>query len=105
MEKLDRAFANTEWMDHFPHSVVHNLPIIRFDHGPIILDTEYTQQFRHRPFRFDWMWTTHPDCAILINLAWCKCYEGSYAYILRKKIATIRDDLRKWNKEVFGIVE
>jgi hypothetical protein len=51
------------------------------------------------------MWTTHLDCAILINSAWSKCYEGSYAYILGKKIATIRDDFRKWNKEVFGIME
>lgn len=38
MEKLDRAFANSEWLDHFPHSVVCNLPIIRSDHGPIVLD-------------------------------------------------------------------
>ena len=84
MEKLDRAFANTEWLDHFPHSVVRNLPIIRSDHGPIILDTDYPQQFRHRPFRFEWMWTTHPDCTPLINSAWSKNHAGSYAYILEK---------------------
>ncbi len=38
MEKLDWAFANTKLMEHFPHSVVRNLPIIRSDHGLIILD-------------------------------------------------------------------
>ena len=105
MEKLDRAFANTAWLDHFSHSIVHNLPIIRSDHGPIILDTEYTQPYRHRPFRFEWMWTTHPDCATIINLAWSKKYDGSHAYILGKKINTIKDDFSKWNKAVFGMVE
>uniref|UniRef100_A0A2N9H6E1 CCHC-type domain-containing protein n=1 Tax=Fagus sylvatica TaxID=28930 RepID=A0A2N9H6E1_FAGSY len=105
MEKLDRAFANTEWMEHFPHTVVRNLPIIRSDHGPIILDTDLPQQFRHRPFRFEWMWTTHPDCATIINSAWSKTHTGSYAYIFGKKLTTVRDALRRWNKEVFGKVE
>ena len=77
MEKLDRAFANTEWMEHFSHTVVRNLPIIRSDHGPIILDTDLPQHFRHRPFRFEWMWTTHPDCATIINSAWSKTHTGS----------------------------
>ncbi len=51
------------------------------------------------------MWTTHPDCAIIINLAWSKKYDGSHAYILGKKINNIKDDFRKWNKAVFGMVE
>uniref|UniRef100_A0A2N9ETE7 Reverse transcriptase domain-containing protein n=1 Tax=Fagus sylvatica TaxID=28930 RepID=A0A2N9ETE7_FAGSY len=105
MEKLDQAFTNTEWLDHFPHSVVRNLPIIRSDHGPIILDIDYPQQFRHRPFRFEWMWTAHPDYAPLINSAWSKNHAGSYAYILGKKLASVRDEFRRWNKEVFGKVE
>ena len=51
------------------------------------------------------MWTTHPECATIINSAWSKSHVGSHAYKLGKKIATIRDTFRKWNKEVFGRVE
>lgn len=51
------------------------------------------------------MWTTHPDCATISNSAWSKSHAGSYAYILGKKIDIVRDDFRRWNKQVFGMVE
>lgn len=69
MEKLDRAFGNLDWLEAFPHRLVRNLPIIASDHGPIKLDTECIPLFRHWPFRFEWMWTTHSDCLAIVQEA------------------------------------
>ena len=41
MERLDRAFTNTEWINQYHLYYLRNLPIIKFDHGPIILDFEH----------------------------------------------------------------
>lgn len=45
MEKLDRTFANLEWLEKFPQTMVRNLLIIGSDHGPIVLDTEFPYLF------------------------------------------------------------
>ena len=70
MEKLDRAFATVDWINSNPHYALRNLPILRSDHGPIILDFEFQQPFRKRPFRFEKMWLTHDGYKTLIKNAW-----------------------------------
>lgn len=52
MERLDKAFASVDWVNTYPNYGLRNLPIIRSDHGPIILEFECLQQFRKRPFKF-----------------------------------------------------
>ena len=47
MERLDRAFANTEWINHYHLYYLRNLPIIRSDHGPVILGFEHQTPFRN----------------------------------------------------------
>ena len=61
MERLNRAFAFVEWINTYPHYVLCNHPILRLDHGSILLDFEMQQPFRKRPFRFERMWMTHSD--------------------------------------------
>lgn len=41
MERLDRTFASVEWIDSYPDYALQKLPIVRSDHGPIILDFEW----------------------------------------------------------------
>ena len=53
MERLDKAFASTEWINHYHLYYLRNLPIIKSDHGPVILDFEHQTPFRNRPFRFE----------------------------------------------------
>lgn len=38
MEMIDRAFASVDWVNAYPNYALRNLPIIRLDYGPIILD-------------------------------------------------------------------
>lgn len=70
MQRLDGAFATVEWINSYPLYSLRKLPIIRSDHGPIILDLEVQSPFRKRPFRFECMWLTHHSCREMIQQAW-----------------------------------
>lgn len=69
MERIDKAFASVDWVNAYPNYALRNLPIIRSDYGPIILDFEYLQPFRRRPFRFKRMWLSHPTCKSMVQQA------------------------------------
>ena len=47
MERLYRAFTSTEWINHYHLYYLRNLPIIKSDQGPIILDFEHQTPFRN----------------------------------------------------------
>ena len=59
MERLDKAFARVDWVNMYPLYSLRNLPIVRSDHGPIILDLELQTPFKKRPFKFEHMSITH----------------------------------------------
>ena len=52
IKRLDRAFGSVEWVNKYLFYSLMNLPIVRSDHGPIILDLELQTPFMKRPFRF-----------------------------------------------------
>ena len=69
MERLDRAFASVDWVNAYTSYSLRNLPIVRSDYGPILLDFEINQSFRRRPFRFERKWMTHPTCKEVVQNA------------------------------------
>lgn len=105
MERLDKAFASVEWIEAYPNYALRNHPIIRSDHGPIILDFDLKLPFRRRPFRFECMRTTHPSCKEVVQKAWSNSTSSSRAYQLMHKVASVRKEFIQWNKDVFGIIE
>ena len=105
MERLDRAFTGTEWINHYHLYYLRNLPIIRSDHGPIILDFEHQTPFRNQPFRFEQIWITLPGCRDMVSKDWEWQFSGSKAAKLRNKLNNIKTVAREWNREVFGRVE
>ena len=70
MERLDRAFATMDWINSNPHYAFRNLPILRSNHGLIILDFKFQQPFRKRPFRFERIWLAHDGYKALAQNAW-----------------------------------
>ena len=90
MERIDRAFATMEWVNTYPLYSLRNRPIIRSDHGPILLDFEHQTPFRARPFRFELMWTTHPNCKSMIQQAWAVNSTGSRVAQLRCKLLNVK---------------
>lgn len=105
MEKLDRAFTNWEWCNAYPHCLIQNLPIMCSDHGPFLLDTTWRPPFGKRPFRFEWMWTSHPDCFGIIQEAWNTNYQGSRAFKLVQRIKKVKEKLKGGNHNVFGQIQ
>ncbi|XP_023900792.1 uncharacterized protein LOC112012646 [Quercus suber] len=105
MERLNKAFAFVEWVNMYPLYSFRNLPIIRSDHGLILLDFEFQTPFRSRLFRFELMWTKHPNCKSMIQQAWSAKSTGSRAAQLRCRILNVKKTTVEWNKYVFGKVE
>lgn len=85
----------------FQQYALRNLPIISSDHGPIILDFEFLQPYRRRPFRFERMCVSHPTCENVNERAWSSQSTGSRASQLKHKLFRVRKELLTWNKEVF----
>ncbi|OMO90423.1 Endonuclease/exonuclease/phosphatase [Corchorus olitorius] len=100
-ERLDRAFANPTWFRQNDKARLLNLPVEHSDHGPIILQTEELRPFKRRPYRFEAMWLTHPQCREVVKAAWDNNFQGSSSYRLVQKLKAAKGNLKKWNKEVF----
>ncbi|KAL0008898.1 hypothetical protein SO802_010400 [Lithocarpus litseifolius] len=105
MERLDRAFASVDWVNMYPLYSLRNHPIVRSNHGPIILDLELQTPFRKRPFRFEHMWITHSSCKCMVQQAWDLQSNQSRTIQLRKKLTIVKKMNVEWNKKVFGKVE
>ncbi|OMP05914.1 Endonuclease/exonuclease/phosphatase [Corchorus olitorius] len=101
-ERLDRAFANHYWLQCFENAELQNLVITVSDHSPMILNFEKKVKFRRRPYRFELMWTLHPECKEKIRQAWSNEMPGSTPFKLTRKIQHVREILKRWNKLVFG---
>ncbi|KAF3968914.1 hypothetical protein CMV_007252 [Castanea mollissima] len=105
MERLDKAFASVEWINKYPLHSIKNLPIIRSDHGPILLDLEHQSPLRRRPFIFEYMWITHTDCKGMVRKAWDFHTQGSRAEQLKNRLSNVRRVALDWNRNVFGRAE
>ena len=104
MERLDKAYASVDWVNTYPHYDLQNQPIIRSDHGAILLDFDLRQPFRKRPFRFERMWLTHVECKTMAQHAWTTHTQGPRAYRLQQKIKNVRRKFINWNRNTFGRV-
>lgn len=46
----------------FPNAHIENYISGESNHSPLILDTCPVKKFGPHPFKFEWMWTSHPGC-------------------------------------------
>ena len=103
-ERLDQCLCNQEWQLLFPKARVKHLCNLNSDHNPILLDTHFESETLNRPFRFEAMWTKEDSNRVVVDNAWQLDVEGSHGFHLANKLERTKKDLKKWNKEVFGIV-
>ena len=101
-ERLDRGFADYNWFKNHENALLINLPVVRSDHGAMILYTKKDEGFHKRPYHFEAMWITHPSCEKVIKNYRNIEVTGSPSFKLALKIKLVRNDLKRWNKEVFG---
>ena len=74
------------------------------DHFPILL--EGGSQRRGRiPFRFENMWLRVDNFVDKVKTWWASyMFQGTLSFILAKKLAALKLDLKKWNESEFGNV-
>nr|POE51180.1 hypothetical protein CFP56_49397 [Quercus suber] len=103
-ERLDQCLCNQEWQLLFPKAGVKHLCNSNSDHNPILLDTYFQSETLNRPFKFEAMWTKEESSKAVVDNAWQFEVEGSHGFHLANKLERTKKDLKKWNREVFGIV-
>ncbi|PNX59162.1 cysteine-rich receptor-like protein kinase, partial [Trifolium pratense] len=59
-----------------------------------------------KPFRVVNGWLEHPDFKNFVDSSW-KSYnvKGKKAFVLKEKLKMLKESLKSWNKEVFGILD
>lgn len=104
MSKLDRFFISIEWDDYFSPNHVYALPRVGSDHVPIVLKGgEDIARKGPVPFKFQNMWLLHPGFVDLMKRWWENIEaNGLPSQRFQLKLKGIKDNLKTWNREVFG---
>ncbi|XP_028778230.1 uncharacterized protein LOC114734750 [Neltuma alba] len=101
-ERLDRALANSAFMNSFPDCLVKILPRTNFsDHNPLnlLLSDSFITSKGPKPFRFEAMWIEHANFKDLIKEKWL------FRNDFNEALNNIKNSLLSWNRDVFGLVE
>lgn len=101
-ERLDRAVANPNWFKFFPNTSLENLPIVGSDHGPICISILSKSGGLQNNFKFEAMWSNHPDFVEVVQKAWCNHVVGSPLQRFVTLSNSFKCLARDWNKNVFG---
>lgn len=70
MSRIDRAVANSDWLEMYPTATVTLFPWIGSDHRPLLLSTNATKWKKVNLFRYDTRWRLLPDFNQVIEQAW-----------------------------------
>ena len=90
--------------DHFSLFTQKRMPRVLSDHFPILLEGGCQQRGRI-PFRFENMWLRVDNFVDKVKKWWASyLFHGTLSFILAKKLAALKLDLKQWNKTEFGNV-
>lgn len=90
-ERLDHALANVEWIALYGKYKVHNLQTVGSNH-------------RSFNFQFQPAWVRHESFLNQIENSSSEQCSGSPFHQFCHKIKTCKNDLKVWNKSVFGCI-
>ncbi|KAG8474224.1 hypothetical protein CXB51_033548 [Gossypium anomalum] len=96
-ERLDRAICNNAWSLKFLSLRLVHLQKLKSDHRPLLLSLLPHEQFSTgRPFHFLAGWVKHPGFSGFVKKNW------EFQENLSSTQATFTDQVKSWNKDVFG---
>ncbi|XP_074313754.1 uncharacterized protein LOC141648948 [Silene latifolia] len=96
-ERLDRALGSKDWFFMFPNTGVKHFPIQISDHAPIELDFQLTTNNNNKkPYKIDSWVLEYVECLQLISNSWCFRVTGSPAFQVIRKLARVRQEIRRW---------
>ncbi|KAL8544625.1 hypothetical protein ACS0TY_005015 [Phlomoides rotata] len=103
--KLDRILVNSEWIARWSNQALKGLSRTLSDHCPIYIASA-RKNWGPRPFRFINVWVKHPKFKDFFESKWSSYQvHGWTAFRLKEKLKCLRNDLKVWNKEVFGEID
>ncbi|GAB2281649.1 hypothetical protein Dimus_039487 [Dionaea muscipula] len=95
-ERLDRALANTAWLERFPFGRLDHLHRPGSDHSPILLNCCVSWPKCNPRFIFDKRWSAHEDCGHIVVRCWGMHIRGSKWYQILKRLKKCRQNLISW---------
>lgn len=105
MSRLDRFLVSEEWLQEWPNPSQWALDRDVSDHCPIILQHKIIN-WGPKPFRFNNCWLLKDGFADSVKQTWLSLQvEGWRAYALKEKLKLMKNHLREWNMDVFGVLD
>ena len=96
MERLDRGYASTAWLQLFPQTMIRNLPIIHSDHGPILLQATPTSTSARRPYQLENWCLRFNEVCLMVKEVWDLYIAGSLAYVVSRRLDILRKKIKVW---------
>ena len=101
--RLDRAFANLEWIGKFGGMKAYHVVNSTSDHyAMLIFDSTTQRQNRAKRFHFKAMWTKNAECKNIIENSWGVEYDLSTPEGVMSNLSGCVGELMKWSSKVFG---
>ena len=104
--RLDRGFANAEFMYRFEHTWVRHISFAESDHCLVLVEPrdQLNSQSRRQPksFRYENVWQTHTDYDRVVSEAWQNGPNGPGLAGLVDSLNNIQSDLGSWGSREFG---
>ncbi|CAL9003580.1 unnamed protein product, partial [Prunus brigantina] len=98
-ERLDRGFANDQWLRLYPEARVVHQVVEGSDHVMVWLHTSPTQPRRACRFIFDPRWSTMERCHEIVKERWRKGFCGSKGLQVFEKLKWVRKGLVDWKRQ------
>ncbi|XP_020096969.1 uncharacterized protein LOC109716078, partial [Ananas comosus] len=103
--RLDRAFANPDWISLFPGVRVKHLVRAASDHAPLLIMVKGDEIQGRRPFRFEAFWFEYDECGKVVERTWQSAAKGNPLHSFTHRVCNLRRALLNWNKEGVGNLE
>ncbi|KAF9607212.1 hypothetical protein IFM89_033419 [Coptis chinensis] len=103
--KLDRILINDFWERSFIGWKYKTLSRVSSDHSPLCGELSYIPKPENTPFHFNIFWASHPSFVDLVKHSWNQDTNGLPMIKLMRKLQQLKQDLKIWNRNVFGVVE
>ncbi|XP_041026930.1 uncharacterized protein LOC121267125 [Juglans microcarpa x Juglans regia] len=105
-ERLDRACANSDWLENFGGYLVTTAAASFSDHRPLVVSIAPEGQSLvrgERPFRYEASWALKEDCHKVVEEAWKRSWMVSNKLEMATEgLNRFKESLRTWSKTSVG---